>query len=209
MPRQALIDKLNALLPQTQCTKCGFDGCLPYATAIADGQAPINRCPPGGEAGIVALAQATGQAPIPLDRSCGEHRPLHWAHIDEQHCIGCTLCIRACPVDAIVGVNKFMHSVISDLCTGCDLCVPVCPVDCIRMLPAPTTWGTAQAQAAQQRHQRRQRRQAQWQTQETQRLQQASLQRPTPQDSSATPPTSAKAAAIAMALAKARARRQS
>ncbi|HEX7130359.1 MAG TPA: electron transport complex subunit RsxB [Rhodanobacteraceae bacterium] len=131
-----LADRIDALLPQTQCTRCGYPACRPYAEAIARGEAPINRCPPGGEAGIRALAVLTGQPVLPLDPACGDPMPPQVAFIDEDACIGCTKCIQACPVDAIVGASKWMHTVIPELCTGCELCIPPCPVDCIAMLPA-------------------------------------------------------------------------
>jgi electron transport complex protein RnfB len=130
-----LAQRINALLPQTQCTKCGYQGCEPYAQAIALEAAPINRCPPGGDAGIVALATLLQQPVLELDTSCGAHQPLQVAVIDEQFCIGCTLCIQACPVDAIIGASKLMHTVLPEQCTGCDLCVAPCPVDCISMVP--------------------------------------------------------------------------
>ncbi len=128
-------DALDALLPQTQCTQCGFAGCRPYAEALADGTAPINRCPPGGQAGIERLAAALGRPVLPLDPACGTEKPVEVAIIDESLCIGCTLCIQACPVDAIVGAAKRMHTVLLDECTGCELCVAPCPVDCIAMRP--------------------------------------------------------------------------
>lgn len=131
---------IDALLPQTQCRKCGYDGCRPYAEAIAAGTADINRCPPGGDIGIRELAALLGVEPLPLDAECGVAGPRAVAVIDEAHCIGCTLCIQACPVDAIAGAAKLMHTVIRDLCTGCDLCIPPCPVDCITLVvrdPAP------------------------------------------------------------------------
>ncbi|HWI14971.1 MAG TPA: RnfABCDGE type electron transport complex subunit B [Burkholderiales bacterium] len=124
---------IDALLPQTQCRKCGYDGCTPYAEAIASGTAQINRCPPGGEDGIRELAALLGIAPVPLDPECGQEGPRTVAVIEEAHCIGCTLCIQACPVDAIAGAAKLMHTVIAALCTGCELCIPPCPVDCIRI----------------------------------------------------------------------------
>ncbi len=127
-----LVEQINDKLPQTQCGQCGYAGCKPYAQAIADG-VPINRCPPGGEEGIKALAQLLEVDIIPLDESCGEESPPRVAVIIEQECIGCTKCIQACPVDAIVGAAKQMHTVIESECTGCDLCVPPCPVDCIEM----------------------------------------------------------------------------
>ncbi len=132
---EALTERINALLPQTQCTRCGYPACRPYAEAIAHGEAPINRCPPGGEAGIRALAALTGRAVQPLDPACGEEMPPRVALIDEDACIGCTKCIQACPVDSIVGAAKVMHTVISQQCTGCELCIPPCPVDCIAMVP--------------------------------------------------------------------------
>lgn len=128
--------RIDALLPQTQCTRCGYPACKPYAEAIARGEAPINRCPPGGDAGIRALAALTGQPRQPLDPECGSESPPQIACIDEDACIGCTKCIQACPTDAIVGASKLMHTIIPELCTGCELCIPPCPVDCIVMLPA-------------------------------------------------------------------------
>ncbi|HES75564.1 MAG TPA: electron transport complex subunit RsxB [bacterium] len=130
-----LADKIDALLPQTQCGQCGYPGCRPYAEAIARGEADINQCPPGGEATIKALADLLGVEPKPLSAEHGVEKPKTVAWIDEQVCIGCTLCIQACPVDAIVGAPKLMHTVIVDECTGCELCVAPCPVDCIYMLP--------------------------------------------------------------------------
>jgi electron transport complex protein RnfB len=132
-----LAQRIDELLPQTQCTRCGYDGCRPYAEAIAAGQADIDRCPPGGDEGILALAGLLGRAPIPLDPTCGEALPPRVALIDEAACIGCTKCIQACPVDAIVGASKRMHTVIAAHCTGCELCLPPCPVDCITLETAP------------------------------------------------------------------------
>ena len=131
----AWIDRIDAALPQTQCTRCGYAACRPYAEAIARGEAPINRCPPGGVEGVRALARITGQPMLPLDPECGVEAPPRVAVIDEDVCIGCTKCIQACPVDAIVGASKLMHTVVADLCTGCELCIPPCPVDCIAMVP--------------------------------------------------------------------------
>lgn len=151
----SLAQRINALLPQTQCTKCGFDGCKPYAEAMAAGEADINRCPPGGAAGIAKLAGLLGRETKPLDPVRGAEGPRHVAFIDESLCIGCTLCIQACPVDAIVGAPKLMHTVLTELCTGCDLCVPPCPVDCIAMPPAPpaiAAWDDARAAAARERY---------------------------------------------------------
>lgn len=156
MPPPSLTHAIDAILPQTQCTQCGYDGCLPYAQALAQGQARINRCPPGGPDGIRRLAELLHTPELPLDPACGEHAPLRLAHIDEAHCIGCTLCIQACPVDAIVGANKLMHTVLADRCTGCELCIPPCPVDCIDMQSAPFAWTTAHADAARSHHRQRQ-----------------------------------------------------
>ena len=128
---------IDALLPQTQCTQCGFAGCMPYAEAITAGSAPINRCAPGGDDGIHRLAKLTGQSYAPLDPAHGVHKPRLLAVIDEARCIGCTICIQKCPVDAIAGAAKLMHTVIADECTGCELCVAPCPVDCIALVDAP------------------------------------------------------------------------
>jgi electron transport complex protein RnfB len=151
---KSLAERIDALLPQTQCTKCGYPSCRPYAEAIATGHADINQCPPGGEAGIRDLAALLGREIKPLNPANGVERPRRVAVIDEARCIGCTLCIQACPVDAIVGSAKLMHTVVSELCSGCDLCVPPCPVDCIEMLPATggdTVWDSARADAARKR----------------------------------------------------------
>ena len=130
-----LIERLDRLLPQTQCGQCGFDGCRPYAKAMAHGEARVDRCPPGGDAGALALARLLRVDVIPYDRDRGEHKPASVAVVVEQDCIGCTKCIQACPVDAIIGGSKLMHVVIAPLCTGCELCLPACPVDCIEMHP--------------------------------------------------------------------------
>ena len=129
-----VVDQINAILPQTQCGQCTFPGCRPYATAIVNGEADINQCPPGGEATIQALANLLGQEVKPLNPENGIEEKPTVAFIDEATCIGCTLCIQACPVDAILGAAKQMHTVIASECTGCDLCLPPCPVDCIDML---------------------------------------------------------------------------
>lgn len=133
-----VVDQIDALLPQTQCGQCGYPGCRPYAEAIAAGEADINQCPPGGEAGIQALADLLGRDPKPLNAEHGAHKEKAVAIIDETLCIGCTLCIQACPVDAILGAAKQMHTVIENECTGCELCVEPCPVDCITMVTMKT-----------------------------------------------------------------------
>jgi electron transport complex protein RnfB len=132
-----LAERIDALLPQTQCTRCGYPACMDYAYAIAGGEAAINQCPPGGATGIAALAQLLGRDLLPLNPVNGVEKPREIALIDEEACIGCTKCIRACPVDAIVGASKLMHTIIADECTGCELCIAPCPVDCIAMMPAP------------------------------------------------------------------------
>jgi H+/Na+-translocating ferredoxin:NAD+ oxidoreductase subunit B len=158
----AEVDRIDALLPQTQCGKCGYPGCRPYADAIAAGRAGINRCPPGGDATIRALAGMLGREVVPLDPACGAETPRRIALIDEARCIGCTLCIEACPVDAILGAPKRMHAVLDALCSGCELCLPPCPVDCIAMVPpaADDVWDRARADAARSRHEWRDARRA-------------------------------------------------
>ncbi len=157
-PVDALADTIDKLLPQTQCTRCGYEACRPYADAIANGSADFNRCPPGGQAGIVKLARILGRNPKPLNPANGFEGPLNLAFIDEAACIGCTLCIQACPVDAIVGAAKQMHTVIAELCSGCELCVAPCPVDCIAIIPAPLTlagWTEDRANHARRRFESR------------------------------------------------------
>jgi Na+-translocating ferredoxin:NAD+ oxidoreductase subunit B len=154
-----LAARIHNALPQTQCTRCGYPDCAGYAQAVADAEANINQCPPGGAEGIARLAQLTGRQPLPLDPQFGTEGPRAMAVIDEAWCIGCTLCLDACPTDAIVGINKRMHTVIEAHCTGCELCVPVCPVDCISLeveTPGRTgwaAWSQAQAEAALKRYQ--------------------------------------------------------
>lgn len=156
--REALVDRLDQALPQTQCTRCGYADCRAYAEAMAEGQAATNRCPPGGQEGVVRLATLLNVEPTPLDPSCGNEGPRTVVFIDEAWCIGCTLCIKACPVDCIVGASKQMHTVVEADCTGCELCLPVCPVDCIEVRPATPgrtgwqAWSPSQAGAAQQRY---------------------------------------------------------
>ena len=140
-----LVDKIDHILPQTQCGQCGYPGCRPYAEAMASDEADINRCPPGGETTIIALADLLGKEPKPLDPETGEEKSVPTvAVIDENICIGCTLCIQACPVDAILGAAKQMHTVIARECTGCELCLPPCPVECITMVPVRETVETWQ-----------------------------------------------------------------
>jgi electron transport complex protein RnfB len=132
-----LVALIDALLPQTQCRRCGFDACRPYAEALARGETDLNRCPPGGAALIAELSALLGRPLLPLDPACGTEGPPRVAFIDELACIGCARCLPPCPTDAIIGARKRMHTVIAADCTGCELCVPACPVDCIRMVPAP------------------------------------------------------------------------
>ncbi|WP_332778499.1 electron transport complex subunit RsxB [Polaromonas sp.] len=152
------INRINAALPQTQCTRCGYPDCAGYAQAIAAGDAPINQCPPGGAQGIARLAALTGQPVIPLNPANGTEGPRSVAVIDEDWCIGCTLCLKVCPTDAILGSNKQMHTVIEPYCTGCELCIPVCPVDCISLENVTqqrtgwAAWSQAEADTARGRY---------------------------------------------------------
>lgn len=169
------VEQIDALLPQTQCTRCGYPDCRAYAQAIADGHAAINQCPPGGAEGVARLARLTGQPVQPLNPVNGAEGPRLLAVIDEDWCIGCTLCIKACPVDCIVGSNKQMHTVIEALCTGCELCVPACPVDCIALEPVTThtgwaAWSEAQARQARERYDFHQHRVARAQRENDERL---------------------------------------
>jgi electron transport complex protein RnfB len=158
---KTLADRIEDLLPQTQCTKCGYDGCRPYAEAVASGAACHNQCPPGGIEGVARLAALLGKPVLPVSAEHGRERPRPLAVIEENLCIGCTLCLQACPVDAIVGAPKQMHTVIPELCTGCDLCVAPCPVDCIAMVAVTgnatgwDAWTQDQANAAREHHDRR------------------------------------------------------
>ena len=163
---EALAARIDAQLPQTQCRRCGYADCAAYAAAIAAGDVALNRCPPGGAATIARLAGLLNVAPMALDRECGEEGPRQVAFIDEAWCIGCTLCLDACPVDAIVGATKRMHTIIETLCTGCELCIAPCPVECIHMEAPqsgptdPAHWLREQAALAKQRYLARNRRRA-------------------------------------------------
>ena len=201
--RQVLAARLDAALPQTQCTRCGYPDCAAYAHAIAFEQAAVNRCPPGGQEGVVRLAGILGVAEVPLlDADCGVEAPRRMAVIDEAWCIGCTLCLDACPTDAILGANKRMHTVIEAHCTGCELCVPVCPVDCISLENASAdrtgwaAWSSGQANEALRRY----------------RLHRARRAPPTPEAAPIAAGATAnedqrKHSAVEAALARARARR--
>jgi Na+-translocating ferredoxin:NAD+ oxidoreductase subunit B len=159
-----LAERIDRILPQTQCTRCGYPDCRSYAEAVACDAAAINRCPPGGAVGIERLAAVTGRAVVPLDPAHGSEGPRKVVYVDEAWCIGCTLCIKACPVDCIVGAPKVMHTVIEGLCTGCELCIPACPVDCIVVEDATpgrsgwAAWSQAQAERARARYLERVRR---------------------------------------------------
>jgi H+/Na+-translocating ferredoxin:NAD+ oxidoreductase subunit B len=201
----ALAERIDALLPQTQCTKCGYPACRPYAEAIARGEAEINQCPPGGDAAIRGLAGLLGRKVLPLNPRNGIEQPRRVAIIDEARCIGCTLCIQACPVDAIVGAAKLMHTVVTELCTGCDLCVPPCPVDCIDMVPATladATWDRARADAARERFEQRGARLEREQRERAERLAARTLK------AKGDPDAEKKRAIIQAAIERARARRR-
>jgi Na+-translocating ferredoxin:NAD+ oxidoreductase subunit B len=196
IPDVALVDRIDALLPQTQCRRCSEDGCRPYAQAIAAGHAPINRCPPGGQSTIAALAEFLHVPALPLDTSRGTTQPFALAFIDEAICIGCTLCIQVCPTDAIVGAAKQMHTIVADRCTGCELCLPPCPVDCIAMLPAGRDWTIADADRARERNDARRERLSS----------KATSRKPAPPATAGA--CDERKAAVAAALARARARRR-
>lgn len=166
-----LADRIDALLPQTQCRKCGFQGCRPYAEAMANGDADINRCPPGGEAGIAKLAALLGTEIKALNPECGRFGPRLVAVINEADCIGCTKCLPPCPTDAIVGASKWLHTVITELCTGCELCVAPCPVNCISMKTVSTeVWSPEEADRARLRFQNKNRRLAKREAEKLERL---------------------------------------
>jgi electron transport complex protein RnfB len=201
----ALAERIDALLPQTQCTKCGYPACRPYAEAIARGEAEINQCPPGGDAAIRGLAGLLGREVRPLNPRNGIEQPRRVAIIDEARCIGCTLCIQACPVDAIVGAAKLMHTVVTELCSGCDLCVLPCPVDCIDMVSATladATWDRARADAARERFEQRGARLEREQRERAERLAARALK------AKEDPDAENKRAIIQAAIERARARRQ-
>jgi electron transport complex protein RnfB len=196
MGARALVDAVLDALPQTQCRRCGYADCRSYADAITTEGAAINRCPPGGAEGVARLALLTGRATLPLDPDCGREGPRALAVIDEQQCIGCALCLKACPVDAIVGAAKQMHAVIDASCTGCELCIPVCPVDCISLVDVSAgrtgwaAWDATRAAEARRRYARH-----------AERL--ATGTAPAPADSG----QPARSATVAAAIARARAAR--
>ncbi|WP_370264256.1 RnfABCDGE type electron transport complex subunit B [Limnobacter sp.] len=208
-----LVHRIDNLLPQTQCKQCGFEGCLPYAKAMAEGQADLNQCPPGGLATIESLASLLGKPTKPVDPSCGITTPRHIASIQAEHCIGCTLCIQACPVDAIVGAAKQRHAVLAALCTGCELCIPPCPVDCIDMvfLPEHSDWNTTMAHEARARMHQRDARLVRQKEAQADRLEQKAIRKlgelnqQDPQNNNAE--QAKKRAVVEAALARARARR--
>lgn len=212
-----LVQRINAALPQTQCTRCGYPDCASYAQAIASGEARINQCPPGGTEGVARLSEITGHPVEPLDPARGIEGPLTVAVIDENWCIGCTLCIKACPTDAILGSNKRMHTVIEPYCTGCELCLPVCPVDCIELevvdpnVTGWQAWTTTQADQARERYALRQLRLEREKKESDERLEAKARLKlaDLPEHSRHTDPATLdkKRAIIEAALARARARR--
>lgn len=209
---EELANRINDALPQTQCTQCGYSGCAPYARAIAFDHVNINQCPPGGATGIALLASIAGHPIAPLNPDNGFEMPRHEAKIIEADCIGCTKCIQACPVDAIIGTSKHMHTVLTDLCTGCGLCIPPCPVDCIEMpLANESGWSHKQAQQARQqfdfRNMRLQREQNELSEQRIQRSQAKHAQLST-STSPIDDDTARKLSIVEAALARARARRK-
>jgi electron transport complex protein RnfB len=217
-----LAERLHQALPQTQCQRCGYPDCAGYARAIALGNAGIHQCPPGGAEGITRLAAITGRPALPLDPACGREAPRTVAVIEEDGCIGCTLCLKACPTDAILGANKRMHTVIEPWCTGCELCVPACPVDCITLEDASAgatgwqAWSTTQAKESLVRyewHQARQEREARENEERLEAKALAKLADLPAQTRGADDPASAEAArkrsVIEAALARARSQRKS
>jgi electron transport complex protein RnfB len=210
--------ELLAVLPQTQCTRCGYPDCAAYAQAVHEGSADINQCPPGGAAGVQRLAELTGRASKPLNPDNGTEGPRTVVFIDEAWCIGCTLCIKACPVDAIVGANKLMHTVIEPYCTGCELCLPVCPVDCIEVENVTggatgwAAWSPEQAEQARQRYEFNRSRRAREALENDQRLEEKAVLKLSDlaAHSQHTDPVvlDKKRAVIEAALARARAKRE-
>ncbi len=217
-PPGTLAERILAALPQTQCTRCGYTDCAAYAQAIAAGTAAINQCPPGGAEGIRRLAAITGQPVQPLDAAHGTEAPRSVVWIDEDWCIGCTLCIKACPVDCIVGTNKRMHTVIEDQCTGCELCIPACPVDCIHLEPVTgrrtgwDAWSPEQARDARARYEATMARRERAEREHTQRLEAKAAHKlahlPELTKGAEGAELERKRAVIEAALARARARRQ-
>lgn len=212
LTEMTLADRIDALLPQTQCTKCGYSGCRPYAEAIAAGDAAINQCPPGGAAGIAKMAHLLHRPPLPLNPANGIEKPLTVAVIDEALCIGCTLCIQACPVDCIVGAPTKMHTVIGSQCTGCDLCIPPCPMDCIAMVAVHPArdWTRAEADAARHRHVERNARKATEAARHERRLAERAVARLAEldaRDDLTSEQVTRKKSVVEAALARARARR--
>ena len=213
-----LVDRIHDALPQTQCTRCGYPDCKAYAQAIATEQVDINQCPPGGAEGVAILSRITGRPVLPLNPENGLEGPMTVAVIDEAWCIGCTLCLKVCPTDAILGSNKVMHTVIESACTGCDLCLPVCPVDCIEMVPISgqktgwSAWTAEQALRARQRYEARQIRLVQEDREHAKRLEAkatlklADLEAHTHVTADADKEMARKRAIIEAALAKAKAR---
>ncbi|MBA3773808.1 MAG: electron transport complex subunit RsxB [Ramlibacter sp.] len=209
--------RIHAALPQTQCTRCGLPDCAAYAQAIADGEAEINQCPPGGAEGIARLATITGRPQRALNPHHGAEGPRGTAVIDEGWCIGCTLCIEACPTDAILGSNKLMHTVIEHYCTGCELCVPVCPVDCISMVNATgertgwQAWSQADADQALERYRAREQRLQRQATEQGEMLEARARAKladlPAQTHGAEAPEAQRKRAVIEAALARSRARR--
>ena len=194
-PLTTLADRIDAALPQTQCTRCGYADCRAYAQALADGAAGIDQCPPGGAEGVARLAQITGRPAFALSPAFGVEGPRRVMFVDEAHCIGCTLCIKACPVDCIVGAPKRMHTIIEPLCTGCELCLPACPVDCIEVEVATPgrsgwdAWSDADAERSRRRY-----------AAHRQRLEREA------REAALAPPADAKQAAVEAALKRARER---
>lgn len=207
-----LAARIDAALPQTQCTRCGYPDCATYAQAIASGEAAINQCPPGGAEGVARLAAITGMAALPLSAEHGVEGPRSVAFIDEAWCIGCTLCIKACPTDAIVGSNKRMHTVIETYCTGCELCIPACPVDCIQLETASgaaTGWAAWSAPLAQQARARYQQHRQRVPLEDAEEEPAEAMGEPAPDSTSTTTSAAdARKAAIAAAMERARQRRQ-